>query len=100
MFNNSGGSFNLFNKGKLNDFRVWKSKRNAGNENIMNHIGRNIDRIKKSASILNGEDKDQLQGSGRGSRRQDQGQHHVRYRPVRIPLQGQPRHHHQLRRCD
>ncbi len=60
MFNNSGGSFNLFKKGKLNDFRVWKSKRNAGNENIMNHIGRNIDRIKKSASILNGEDKDQL----------------------------------------
>lgn len=60
MFNNSGGSFNLFKKGKLNDFRVWKSKRNTGNDNIMNHIGRNVDRIKKNASLLNGEDKDQL----------------------------------------
>lgn len=87
MFNNSGGSFNLFKKGKLNDFRVWKSKRNAGNENIMYHIGRNVDRIKKGASILNGEDKDQLLIQ----KQQKKKVYHISYNRLNLGAQAQLR---------
>lgn len=55
-----GGVFNLFKKGRLNDFRVWKQKRNTNNDNIITKAGRNLERIKKSTHLLNGEDKSQL----------------------------------------
>lgn len=56
----TGGVFNLFKKGRLNDFRVWKQKRNTNNDNIITKTGRNLERIKKSTNLLNGEDKSQL----------------------------------------
>lgn len=54
------GVFNIIKKGRLNDFRVWKQKRNINNDNIIGKVGRNLERIKKSTNLLNGEDKSQL----------------------------------------
>lgn len=54
------GVFNIIKKGRLNDFRVWKQKRNTNNDNIIGKVGRNLERIKKSTNLLNGEDKSQL----------------------------------------
>lgn len=56
----TGGAFNIIKKGRLNDFRVWKQKRNTNNDNIIGRAGRNLERIKKSTNLLNGEDKSQL----------------------------------------
>ena len=47
----TGGVFNLFKKGRLNDFRVWKQKRNTNNDNIITKAGRNLERIKKSTNF-------------------------------------------------